>query len=164
MQLGFRLARARNLDRVHGVDVAGEFPFEPVVEWAKRHGRAGEIDEMMATATAEVAHISELQRRTSTGGVLRDLNEPDRIARNHAFCPPLLRMGSGDDQPGAALLAAWYERNLAICARILQILQPGDKAVVFFGQNHIHLLRQCLIEQPGVDVVDALAYLDSGPA
>lgn len=161
VQLGFRLARARDLDRVHGIDADGDFPFEPVMEWAKRHGRADEIDGIMAAGAAEVRRISELQGRASIGDVLRYMNQPDAIARNHAFYPRLLRMGSGEEQPGAALLAAWYERNLRICARLLQVLEPGDKAVVFYGQGHIHLLRECVNEQHDIETVDALRYLDS---
>ena len=92
------------------------------------------------------AHLS-LQDQTSIGGVLRDLNTQASIARNHAFYPPMLTLGAGDDQPGVKLLAAWYERNLAICARLLQQVAPGDRIVAFYGQGHIYLLQQCLREQ-----------------
>src|SRR6476659_9685482 len=34
VQLGFRLARERGLKVVHGFDVEGDFPFEPVSDWA----------------------------------------------------------------------------------------------------------------------------------
>ena len=40
---------------------------------------------------------------------------------------------------------------LAICARLLQELQPGDRVVVFYD-----LLQQCLREQPNVQLVDPL--------
>ncbi|HEY7642326.1 MAG TPA: DUF5694 domain-containing protein [Steroidobacteraceae bacterium] len=159
VQLGFRLARERGLQSVHGLDVEGDFPFEAVMAWAEQHGRKGEIEALMAMGAKEVAHISSLQDQTSIGGVLRDMNSQTSIARNHSFYPPLLTMGSDDDQPGAKLLSAWYARNLAICARLLQQLQPGDRVVVFYGQGHIYLLQQCLREQPGVQLVDPLSYL-----
>ena len=73
--------------------------------------------------------------------------------------PPMLTMGGGDEQPGVKLLAAWYERNLAICARLLQAVKPGDRVVAFYGQGHIYLLQQCLREQPTVQLVDPLSYL-----
>lgn len=60
VQLGFRLARERGLPTVHGLDVEGDFPFDPVVAWAREHGRAGEIDAMLAVGAKEVAHISAL--------------------------------------------------------------------------------------------------------
>ena len=45
------------------------------------------------------------------------------------------------------MLSAWYTRNLAICARLLQAIKPGDRVVVFYGQGHIYLLQQCLLAQ-----------------
>jgi hypothetical protein len=159
VQLGFRLARERSLPAVLGLDVEGDFPFEAVAAWAEKHGRKNEIDAVMAAGAKAVAHISSLQDQTSIGGVLRDLNTQESIASNHSFYPPMLTIGSGDDQPGVKLLAAWYERNLAICARLLQQLAPGDRIVVFYGQGHIYLLQQCLREQPGVQLVDPLKYL-----
>ena len=159
VQLGFRLARERELQSVLGLDVEGDFPFEAVMAWAEKHGRKGEIDAMLAAGAKEVEHISSLQDRTSIGGVLLDINTQGSIGRNHAFYPPLLTMGSGDEQPGVKLVNGWYERNFAICARLLQQLKPGDRVVVFYGQGHIYLLQQCLREQASVQLVDPQSYL-----
>jgi hypothetical protein len=159
VQLGFRLARERGLANVQGLDVDGDFPFEAVDAWARKHGRGAEIDAMLAGGAKETQHISELQEQTSIGGVLRELNTRESIERNHAFYPPMLTMGSGDDQPGVNVLSAWYTRNLAICARLLQAIKPGDRVLVFYGQGHIYLLQQCLREQAGVQLVDPLSYL-----
>jgi hypothetical protein len=159
VQLGFALAKARGLDRVYGLDVDGDFPFGPVMEWAKANGRSGVIDAAMAAGAAEVAHVTDMVKTKTIGGVLRYMNTDAAIAANHAFYPPMLRMGAGDAQPGVDLIAAWTRRNLAICAKLLQTVQPGERVVVFFGQGHVHLLRQCLSEQPGVTLVDPLRYL-----
>lgn len=159
VQLGFRLAHERGLQSVYGLDVDGDFPFEAVMAWAEKHGRKGDIDALIAAGAKETAHISALQDKTSLGGVLRDLNSRESIERNHSFYPPMLTMGSGEEQPGVKLLAGWYERNFAICARLLQEIKPGDRVVVFYGQGHIYLLQQCLREQPGVQLVDPLSYL-----
>ncbi len=159
VQLGFRLAKLRQLPRVEGIDVSGDFPFEPVLAWASANGRQQEIERALAAGQAEVANISALQRETTIGGVLRYLNSTESIGRNHAFYPPLITMGTDKDQPGVALLAAWQTRNLQICARLLQRVRPGDRVVTLYGQGHVYLLRQCLSEQPGFEVVDALELL-----
>jgi quercetin dioxygenase-like cupin family protein len=164
VQLGFRLARKQKLTEAAGLDVPGDFPFDDVASWAKAHGRQAEIDEVMAEGEAEVNKLTALQATKTVGEVLRYLNEPSEIALNHSFYPPMLTMGSGPEQPGVKLVSAWYQRNLAICARLLQTVKPGDRVVVFFGQGHVYLLRQCLSEQPSVKLVDSLAYLpDSLP-
>jgi hypothetical protein len=159
VQLGFRLARRERLDAVNGVDVDGDFPFDKVQEWARAHGRAADLDALLEEAKRETGRIDELQARTTIGGVLREMNKPAALARNWSFYPALLAFGSGDDQPGSALLSAWIARNNTICARIVQALKPGEHAVVFFGQGHIPPLKRCLEEAPGVRLADPLAYL-----
>jgi len=159
VQLGFRLAALRKLERVHGIDVAGEFPFDAVKEYAGSHGMAPRLDAALAGAGKEVQNLSERVRKGSIGSVLRYMNTPTRQLENHGFYMDMLRYGEGDAQPGARLVGAWYVRNLAICARLLQSLPEDGRAVVFYGEGHAYLLRQCVIETPGVELVEANDYL-----
>ncbi|HNB50756.1 MAG TPA: DUF5694 domain-containing protein [Anaerolineales bacterium] len=159
VQLGFRLAKACEIPRVLGFDMPGDFPFEAVQAWAEANGRMGAIEQLLAEGAAAVEEISARQQKMTIGQLLRYLNEPELITLNHAFYPPMLKLGSGNDQPGAALLAAWYARNLAICARVVQEMEPGGRMVVFYGQGHIYLMRQFLSEQADIELVDASLYL-----
>ena len=159
VQLGFRLAALRELERVRGIDVEGEFPFEPVKAYASSHGMAPRLEAALAGAGQEVQELSQRVRKGSLGSVLRYMNAPARALENHGFYVDMLRYGEGDMQPGARLVGAWYARNLSICARLLQTLPVGGRAVVFFGEGHAYLLRQCVIEAPGVDLVEANDYL-----
>ncbi len=159
VQLGFRLARQRGLAQVHGLDVPGDFPFEAVQAWAQANGKSDALDALMAQAQAITGRITAQQATHSIGGVLREMNTPQAIAESAGFYAEFLRYGSGEQQPGVALNAAWAQRNFGICARLLQALQPGDRAVVFYGQGHVHLLRQCLGVAPGVELVEANEFL-----
>ena len=159
VQLGFRLAHRARLTRVDGIDVDGEFPFEAVAAWAQAHGRQQEIDAALAAGRAVTEKTTRFLATHSIGEVLYSFNEPREIALNHSFYPPLLTLGAGNEQPGAALVSAWYQRNFAICARLIQAARPGDRVVVFYGQGHIYLLRQCLSEQGNVQLVDARNFL-----
>ena len=76
--------------------------------------------------------ISERQRNHSIGGVLKWINSPAVLRQSDAIYWDLLRYGRADEQPGAALNAAWAARNYGICARLAQALKPGDRAVVFY--------------------------------
>lgn len=163
VQLGFRLAAQAGLERVHGIDVKGEFPMEPLQAWASDNGREQALAALLQEAGQYVGQLSASQATSSIGQVLRAMNRPEVIEYSHGFYTAMLRFGAGDEQPGAALNAAWTERNLMICARLLQKLEPGDRAVLFFGQGHAHLLRRCVIETPGVELVEANDYLpDAG--
>lgn len=159
VQLGFRLARTAGLKTVYGIDVAGDFPYAPVAAWAKAHHQSG----LLAAAGAEVDRQVKAQSKAlAEGGIaaeLRYLNDPARLAGDNAFYRTALRIGAGRNQPGADLLTAWYRRNFEICARLLQLAQPGDRITVFYGAGHAFLLRQCVSETPGFVLVEANTYL-----
>lgn len=159
VQLGFRLAKQRGLDQVHGLDVPGEFPFEAVQVWAQANGKADALGELMVQAQAITGRITALQATHSIGGVLREMNTQQAIDEGAGFYSEFLRYGKGEAQPGVALNTAWAQRNFAICARLLQALQPGDRAVVFYGQGHVYQLRNCIGVTPGVELVEANAFL-----
>ena len=159
VQLGFRLAQASGLEAVDGIDVDGEFPYDAVDAYAKQHGQS----QVLAAAGADVqGFVDDMARRLaagSVGSVLRFLNDPSRISADNAFYRTMLRIGSGDQQPGAELVAAWYRRNLQICARLVQLARPGDHVVVLYGSGHAFLLRQCVAETPGLRLVEANDFL-----
>lgn len=159
VQLGFRLAKQRDLAQVHGLDVPGDFPFEAVQTWAQANGKTDALDALMTQAQAITGRITTLQATHTIGGVLSEMNTPQAIDESASFYAEFLRYGSGEVQPGVALNAAWAQRNLGICARLLQALKPGDRAVVFYGQGHVHLLRQCVGVAPGVELVEANDFL-----
>jgi hypothetical protein len=159
VQLGFRLAKDGGLDSVHGIDVDGDFPYEPVQAWAQQHGAADRLAATQGKIEASVNKITELQHNGTIAAALRVMNQPENIAEDYSFYGELMHYGAGDDQPGAKLLTAWHARNFEICARLVQSLRPGDRAVVFFGSGHSYLLRQCVNETPGLKLVEANDYL-----
>ena len=153
VQLGFRLAKQAGA-AVEGIDIEGDFPFGPVQEWAQAHGRGAELEQVGATVERMVETHQQALATQGVAGELRLINEPAGIAQGHQFYRTLLRFGAGGDQPGAALLSAWYRRNFEICARLAQSARPGDRIVVLFGSGHSHLLRQCVEEMPGWKLVE----------
>lgn len=159
VQFGFRIALHRKLDRVYGIDMPGEFPMPAVAKWASEHGKDKEFGMLMQRASAMVKASSAQLKTQSIGAVLRAINTPEALAEGQALYLELLRYGAGEAQPGAELNAAWQRRNYLICARLLQNLQAGDRAIVFFGQGHAHALHRCIVEAPGVELVQANAYL-----
>jgi hypothetical protein len=48
----------------------------------------------------------------------------------------VLRYGALE-QPGADLVSRWYERNVRICAHIVQIAEPGDRVLVLYGSGRL---------------------------
>ena len=159
VQLGFRLAKRAGLDHVDGIDVDGDFPYEPVAAWAQSHGAAARLDAAQAQIQARVEAFTKLQHDAGIAAALKDMNAPKNVDADYGFYAELMHYGAGDEQPGAKLLAAWTARNLEICARLVQATRPGDRVVVFYGSGHSYLLRRCVRETPGFELVEANPYL-----
>ena len=159
VQLGFRLAAKANLANFHGIDVDGDFPYEAVQTYAKAHGQNAWLDDAGAQVEAFVREQEDRLKTGTVGGTLRWLNDPALIARGNEFYRATLHVGGGATQPGADLLTAWYRRNFLICANIIQLAKPGDRIVVFYGSGHSFLLRQCISETPGFQLVEPNDYL-----
>jgi len=158
VQLGFRLAKETGA-AMHGVDADGDFPYEPVQDYAKAHGRQAILDASNADIQTQVEAQTRLVNTQGISAVLRQLNDPQQLKGDNAFYRDTLKIGAGKDQPGADLLTAWYRRNFLICANLVQLARPGDRMVVFYGSGHAFLLRQCVAETPGFQLVEANDYL-----
>lgn len=159
VQLGFRLARRQGHARVHGIDVEGRFPFEPVMAWAQANGQGEALLAGQGQVAAWTAEIEALQENEGIVAALQAMNRQERIDAGHAMYMGMLRYGSGEEQPGAALNAAWFERNMRICALLLQQLQAGERAVVIFGAGHLPWLQRCVIDTPGVELEPVARWL-----
>lgn len=162
VQLGFRLAQKAGLDQVHGIDADGEFPYAALQEWAEENERADELAALNAEVAERVEQMQDMQSTHTVGEILRENNEAGYTAWSHGFYMRMLEFGASEEQPGAQLLARWAERNYLICARLLQAVEPGDRAVVFYGSGHNYYLRRCAIDTPGVVLVEANDWLPPG--
>lgn len=159
VQLGFRLAKTAHAQGVWGIDADGDFPYDKLLAYAKAHGQNALMDYEDAQILRSVNDDNEHLAHGTISQTLRHMNDPAVILRDHQFYRRILKIGDGADQPGAQLDADWYKRNFLICASLIQLAKPGDRIVVFFGSGHSYLLRQCVTETPGFQLVEPNRYL-----
>lgn len=129
VQVGFRLAKSVNA-AIHGVDVDGEFPYDPVDAYANAHGQSDILASADSRIVSQIAETNRILQTGTIGQTLRFMNDPAANLHGNDFYRTMLRIGGGAQQPGADLLTAWYRRNFYICANILQLSKPGDRIVV----------------------------------
>lgn len=158
VQLGFRIAR-QDQARVVGLDSPMSLPFEAVFQYAGSHGQQAYIDKITRVSEANVAAQERALAEGGVVGAFRLLNDADAAMESHGLYRDTLRIGGGTEQPGVAATLAWYHRNLAICANLLQAARPGDRVIVFFGAGHLPLLRQCVQETPGYELIEPQGFL-----
>nr|WP_315490218.1 DUF5694 domain-containing protein [uncultured Rhodoferax sp.] len=158
-QIGFRLARQLQLDKVIGIDAPGTFPFEQLLQFAVENGTLTELQRSIDEVGSWTKKLESQAKVSTVGALLRQLNDPERIRAEHAWYMQKLVYGAGARQPGANLVGQWTVRNLSICARLVQSVKPGDRVVVVFGSGHSYLLRQCVLEMPGWRLVEPGEFL-----
>lgn len=164
VQLGFRLARELGHAEVYGIDEQSEtvdyFPFDRVMDYAKRTGRDAELAVTMGYGADFVARMARIQTRGSVRDLLVWLNDPATVQEGYTNgYLESLHYGAGREFPGAELNAAWYLRNAKIHAKLIEIARPGDRVLVLFGAGHAYWLRHFARETPGFRLVEANAYL-----
>ena len=160
VQLGFRLAERAGLREVWGIDVPGELPYAAVERFAQRHGAPfnERLDALNAGIERLLDGLTRVLQHGSIADGLRYVNDPARIAQNHAFYAGMAQFHDAIDRPGPALLEAWETRNAAICAHLQRLVGARDRVVVVFCSGHAYLLRQC-VRDAGWKLVEPVDYL-----
>ncbi|HUO83879.1 MAG TPA: DUF5694 domain-containing protein [Thermoanaerobaculia bacterium] len=163
-QIGFRLAKRLNHERIFAIDAHRRF-YEPYVdpdEYAEEHGQA------LNEAVWE-DYYAGLYRRDDALKVEQSLiehllyrNSEDRIERGHGhYLVGSFSAGTGDEYPGVDAKIAWYNRNLRIFANVQRITEgPDDRILVVIGAGHLPILRHALEASPEyrlVEVKDVLS-------
>jgi Family of unknown function (DUF5694) len=163
VQIGFRLAHRMKHTAVYAIDEQSEtvnyFPFDKLSAWAKANNQADALNALVAETGARVKAEAATYPRKTVSTILRETNDPSRIAKDQTFYTTLLNFGEGKEWPGADVNAAWYLRNAKIHAKLMKIAKPGDRIVVLYGSGHNYLLRDLVRSTAGFQLIEPRAYL-----
>ncbi|GAB5535032.1 MAG: hypothetical protein Rubg2KO_12810 [Rubricoccaceae bacterium] len=157
-QLGFRLADRFDHESLLAIDHRGEFPFQPVVEYAQEH----DPDFMAWFVEARAEMEREENERDSTQtlrDILRKMNQPDEIEDSQTPYLRISAVGGGDTYVGADVLSAWYDRNIRIFANLAAVAEPGDRILVIYGAGHAYTLRELIESADWMELVEATDVL-----
>ena len=157
-QIGFRLASRGRLPRLHAIDSRGDFPMNPLLEFARQKDTAFVRRFQAAVRKIEVETDSAQKRLRIRDLLLRE-NDPRRVAEGHAMYLDMGRVGTADEPVGAALLSAWYSRNIQIYANLARIAEPGDRILVIFGSGHLPVLQELVRGNPAFRLRAAQEFL-----
>jgi len=157
-QPGFRVATRLDHDRVHAIDWRNAWPFEPVMEHAKKH-QPSFVEYFNAWRQWFTTRIDSLKRHATVGQTLRWFNQPTILARIHAPNIRMLEVGTDSSFVGLEPTAKLYRRNLRIFANLTRIAEPGDRILVIYGASHATFFRDFIASHPQMTVVDPLDYL-----
>jgi hypothetical protein len=162
-QIGFRLAHELGHETIYAVDVPSSLDFERLQRVAMANPQtAARLGGMQQVGEEAISTMARWLAEGTIGLMLARMNAPDMIVKAHMpyiefFAP----VADGDDYAGADMVASWYKRNLRIFANLTRIVDSEkDRVFVIFGQGHIPILRDLVIDYPEFCVEDPIPYLD----
>lgn len=162
-QIGFRLARRMGLETIYPIDYLVGLDFGSVGRVIEQDPSLGRrMAQMEAMGAEAVSLLGAWLREGTIGHMLHRMNEPDNLARAHwPYVELVLAMVADEDYAGPEVVTTWYGRNLRIFSNVIRTASsPGDRVFVVFGQGHIPILRQLVIDHPGYCLEDPLPYLE----
>lgn len=163
VQIGYRLAAKMGHPAVYGIDEKSAddepdyFPFGAVMALVEKEGRGAEIGKINEGVGALIAAFGESQAERSIPDLLLDCNGGPLSGAD--FYYDLLDFDAGEAQPAAELNAYWFMRNAKIFAKLLDVVETGDRVVVVFGAGHKHWLEHLIEATPKTVLVDPVPYL-----
>ncbi len=173
-QVGYRLGKLLRLPRIYCADVAGDFDYDSVLNYAAQHHQSDMLsdlnhpkDSVAKVITARIGAIYSYYQNPS-GHTLTDViisnNTPEVIASGaDLYNLVYARIGDGQDYPGADLAADYYKRNMRIYTNVLrQIDFEHDKAIlIYIGSGHVSFLKEIFASSLLFDVEDVVPLLKS---
>ena len=158
-QVGFRLAKRLDHERIWAVDHMIPIKFGRVMSYAKKHDPALLKSMKSFSEGPLMTAIDSLLQNESLGALYRFLNRPSTVEQ---FRAPYTRFAAAKTDSafvGADVVATYHKRNLRIFANLMQIAEPGDRIITIFGAGHMPFLRPIIQASPKVELVDPQSYL-----
>ena len=150
-QIGLRLAKELGHSTVYAVDVDGEFPFQPLVNYAKASGRSKELDAVLAEIGSMVKAQNAYLASHTILETLLYMNADEKVTQDVGYYFREAGFGEPGDWAGADLVAEWFRRNVRIYSNVVRIADsPNDRVLVIFGAGHLGWLRHDFASNPNL--------------
>ena len=133
VQIGFRLGKKLNLDKIYGIDEDIELSDE-LLDKITPYMDMDSYFEKMRMMTEQAKDLK---------GLYSILNSDTCIAVDHSVYLNMNKINLGKYE-GSQLVLQWYERNLKIFSNLQNICEKGDKVLVLIGSSHLKILKELI--------------------
>ncbi len=133
VQIGFRLGKKLNHDRIYGMDEDIELSdelFEKITPYIDMNS----YFEKMRTITERARDLKELY-------VIH--NSDEYIAFDHNMYIAMNKINFGKYE-GSQLVLQWYERNLKIFSNLQNICEKDERVLILVGSSHLKILKELI--------------------
>ena len=141
VQIGFRLGKKLNLDKIYGIDEDIELSDE-LLNKITPYMDLDRFFEKMRMMTEQAKDLK---------GFYSILNSDECIAFDHSVYLDINKINLGKYE-GSQFVLQWYERNLKIFSNLQNICEKGDKGLVLIGSSHLKILKELITASSEIDL------------
>lgn len=157
-QLGFRLAKMSEHEKIYAVDYKYKFDLDPLKEYSKENN-TNFNDYLQNWGQTLMKKANKIQQEGTVREALKNSNSPLFENVQRQMYSKAATVGDNSSYPGVDLVTNWHHRNIRIFANIEHIAEPGDRIIVFYGAGHSAILRDLIEANPEMELIDPLDYL-----
>lgn len=158
-QIGFRLAKQFNHDKLYAINYQTPFAFGKVRKYAKEHDPSFVNYFEDYFSSESVAYEDSLTLHGTIREALILRNQPDQLEESREPYARIASVGHDSTYVGAEVVSEWYKRNIHIFANIEDIASSGDRIIVIFGSGHVPILRDFVERSPQLKLINPIDYL-----
>ena len=158
-QIGFRLAKELNHQRIYCIDAPGDFNYGAMVGYAQKNDQGDILQNIQKVMNQYMKEEQAFLMSSSIKDMLLRHNEQQRLDGGHGMYIKMLGIGKNLDYPGADLVSDWYERNLKIFSNITRVTEPKDRILIVIGSGHASILRGLVKFHPLYELEKVSDYL-----
>lgn len=161
-QVGFRLAHQLRHDSIYAVDYKLDMPFEQLMQYCQEKNCMEKFQNIVNMAQSYTAEETKVLQKMELSPFLLRMNTDasDRFG-NGLYLREVLDIGDPDNEVGAGVNAAWYQRNMIILKNIVRHIQNSEERIlVIIGASHRAIIKDYLNNLEEYEYVEVGKYLD----
>ncbi|WP_224488957.1 DUF5694 domain-containing protein [Robertkochia flava] len=159
-QLGFRIAKMLGHEHIYVADHPMDIAFGPLMEYLQESNKTSILDSLVKDAQELMSSWEAVYKKGSVSDLLSEMNTPESDNENkNIYLEVFNRIGGSENNIGVTVVSKWWERNFIIMKNIDLITEPGERALVIFGQGHTAILKDFYGSRKDVKLLDIQEYL-----
>ena len=147
VQIGFRLGKKLNHDKIYGIDEDIELSdelFEKITPYMDMNNSFEKM-RMMTEKTQDLKGLYAIH------------NSDEYITFDHSMYIAMNKINLGNYE-GSQLVLQWYERNLKIFSNLQNVCEKEDKVLVLIGSSHLKILKELIRASSEMDLCEKIPY------
>jgi len=156
-QIGFRLAKKLDLNKIYGIDYYLELGDEELVKYLNDNDLMGKFANILESANVWASKETKYLKNHTLGESLVNLNssESDNFNRN-LYLDGILSIAEKGNSPASDYVSNWYKRNIFIKKNIDDLIDENDRVLVIIGAGHSSILKDFYRNSKEVEYVDLI--------